>query len=96
MKWAILIYAYLAYPQSDNIEKVISWNLPFASYQECKSFYHMYEDNLQTGVLVHAKEQYKADMIIREMGCARAVIHQPGEDPDVSGLRPIFKRGPEV
>ena len=96
MKWAILIYAYLAYPQSDNIEKVISWNLPFASYQECESFYHMYEDKLQSGVLVHAKEQYEADMTIREIGCARAVIEKPGDDPDVSDQRPIFKREPSI
>ena len=96
MKWAILLYAYLVYPDSSQMEKVISWNLPFQSYEECKSFYNRHTDDLHGGVIEHGEKTYGATMTINEMGCARAVIMHPGAKPEISGLQPIMKGGNSI
>ena len=38
MKWAILLYATLIFPTGEK-QQVISWNIPFSSYEQCEQFY---------------------------------------------------------
>ena len=46
MQWVILLYAFLEYPDSGAIEKVVSRNLPFQSFEKCEQFYHQNKNNL--------------------------------------------------
>jgi hypothetical protein len=39
MKFAILIYAVLTTHAGDEVERFISWNLPFENYYKCSLFY---------------------------------------------------------
>ena len=39
MKWAILLYAILLYPDGEREQHVISWNIPFLTYQQCQVFF---------------------------------------------------------
>ena len=48
---AILLYALLGYPNNDNYEQVISWNLPFQTYEQCSMFYLQNKQNLHDGVI---------------------------------------------
>ena len=56
MKWAILLYATLLYPTGEH-QQVISWNLPFQTYEQCEAFYYEQKENLHKGVITHGKEK---------------------------------------
>ena len=92
MKWAILLYAHLVYPTGE-IQKVISWNLPFTSYEQCEAFYQTEKENLHKGVLDHGKVTYHPDIKLKEMGCARGEIRAKGEKPLMSGERRLYYKG---
>ena len=82
MMWAILIYATLVYP-SGEVQRVISWNLPFRSYEQCEAFYRQEEDTLQKGVIAHGQDVYHPDR----------QIQQAGAKPIVSGEKRLYFRG---
>lgn len=92
MMWAILIYATLVYP-SGEVQRVISWNLPFRSYEQCEAFYRQEEDTLQKGVIAHGQDVYHPDIQLLEMGCAKGQIQQAGAKPIVSGEKRLYFRG---
>ena len=68
IKVTILLYAILLYPDGIREQQVISWNLPFQSYQQCQTFYLQNATNLKGGVVVHGNSQYEQCMILSEMG----------------------------
>lgn len=93
---AILLYALLGYPNNDNYEQVISWNLPFQTYEQCSMFYLQNKQNLHDGVIRHGKSTYKADMFLQEMGCTK--VSQPADRStpakDTPGARrPLYNGG---
>ena len=73
MKWAILLYATLIFPTGEK-QQVISWNIPFSSYEQCEQFYKKEKDTLHKGVLDHGKEVYHPEIQLVEMGCAVAMF----------------------
>tara|TARA_B100001057_G_scaffold305656_1_gene305805 strand:+ start:4482 stop:4769 length:288 start_codon:yes stop_codon:yes gene_type:complete len=92
MKWAILLYAHLIYPTGE-IQQVVSWNLPFQSYEQCEAFYNLQYKTLHAGVINHGKQVYHPDIKIKEMGCARGEIRANGQKPLMSGERRLFYQG---
>ena len=92
MKWAILLYATLLYPTGER-QQVISWNLPFQTYEQCEAFYYEQKENLHKGVITHGKDKYHPEIQLLEMGCAKGVIKAKGEKPTMSGEVPLYFRG---
>ena len=81
IKVAILLYAILLYPDGEREQQVISWNLPFQSYQQCHTFYLQNATNLKDGVVVHGNSQYEQGMTLTEMGCTKVILTGNGEIP---------------
>ena len=81
IKVAILLYAILLYPDGEREQQVISWNLPFQSYQQCQTFYLQNATNLKSGVVVHGNSQYEQGMQLTEMGCTKVILTGNGEIP---------------
>ncbi len=97
IKVAILLYAILLYPDGQREQQVISWNLPFQSYQQCEMFYLQNATNLKDGVVVHGNSQYEQGMTLQEMGCTRVILSgngPPKDDP--KNRKPHYKRGKGV
>ena len=82
IKVAILLYAILLYPDGEREQQVISWNLPFQSYQQCHNFYLQNATNLKDGVIVHGNSQYEQGMTLQEMGCTRVILSGDGPPKD--------------
>ena len=82
IKVAILLYAILLYPDGIREQQVISWNLPFQSYQQCQTFYLQNATNLKDGVVVHGNSQYEQGMTLQEMGCTRVILSGDGPPKD--------------
>tara|TARA_Y100001954_G_C15402342_1_gene403284 strand:- start:252 stop:539 length:288 start_codon:yes stop_codon:yes gene_type:complete len=95
MKWAILLYATLIFPTGEK-QQVISWNIPFSSYEQCEQFYKKEKDTLHKGVLDHGKEVYHPEIQLVEMGCARGEIRARGDKPIVTGQRRLYFTGDPV
>ena len=81
IKVSILLYAILLYPDGIKEQQVISWNLPFQSYQQCETFYLQNATNLKDGVVVHGNSQYEQGMTLTEMGCTKVILTGNGEIP---------------
>ena len=81
IKVAILLYAILLYPDGERELQVISWTLPFQSYQQCQTFYLQNATNLKSGVVVHGNSQYEQGMQLTEMGCTKVILTGNGEIP---------------
>ena len=82
IKVTILLYAILLYPDGIREQQVISWNLPFQSYQQCHTFYLQNATSLKDGVIVHGNSQYEQGMTLQEMGCTRVILSGDGEPKD--------------
>ena len=97
IKVAILLYATLLYPDGEREQLVISWNLPFQSYQQCHTFYLQNATNLKDGVVVHGNSQYEQGMTLTEMGCTKVIISGDGEPKDDPKNRVVhYKIGKET
>ena len=99
MKWAVVMYALLAFQNGNNeTREMISWNLPFQSHEMCEAFLKKNTEQLKKGVLTHGKDLYKADMIVKEMGCATATVYSSTPDamPTLNGRRPHYVGGESV
>ena len=98
IKVAILLYAILLYPDGEREQQVISWNLPFQSYQQCHTFYLQNATNLKSGVVVHGNSQYEQGMQLIEMGCTKVILTGNGEIPrdDPKNRVVHYKRGQGV
>lgn len=98
MKWAVVMYALLGIQNSGDTREMISWNLPFQSHQMCEAFLKRNTEKLKQGVLTHAKDRYKKDMIVKEMGCATATVYSatPDAEPTINGRRPHYIGGESV
>ena len=97
IKVAILLYAILLYPDGEREQQVISWNLPFQSYQQCHTFYLQNATSLKDGVIVHGNSQYEQGMTLQEMGCTRVILSgdgPPKDDP--KNRKPHYNRGKGV
>ena len=81
IKVSILLYAILLYPDGIKEQHVISWNLPFNSYEQCQMFFNQNHKNLKNGVVVHGNSQYEQGMILSEMGCTKVILTGNGEIP---------------
>ena len=82
MKWAILLYAILLYPDGEREQHVISWNIPFLTYQQCQVFFLQNATTLKDGVVVHGNSRYEQGMTLSEMGCTKAFISANGKPLD--------------
>ena len=98
IKVAILLYAILLYPDGIKEQQVISWNLPFNSYEQCQMFFNQNHKNLKNGVIVHGNSQYEQGMILSEMGCTKVILTGNGEIPrdDPNDRVAHYKRGKGV
>ena len=97
IKVAVLLYAILLYPDGIREQQVISWNLPFQTYQQCQVFYNQNATNLKDGVIVHGNSQYEKGMQLTEMGCTKVIISGNGEPKDDPKNRVAhYKRGTET
>ena len=98
IKVSILLYAILLYPDGIKEQQVISWNLPFQSYQQCQTFYLQNATNLKSGVVVHGNSQYEQGMQLTEMGCTKVILTGNGEIPrdDPKNRVVHYKRGQGV
>ena len=97
IKVSILLYAILLYPGGEREQQVISWNLPFQTYQQCHTFYLQNATNLKSGVVVHGNSQYEQGMTLQEMGCTRVILSgdgPPKDDP--KNTKPHYNRGKGV
>ncbi len=74
IKVAVVLYAILLYPDGLREQQVISWNLPFQSYETCQIFYNQNHKNLKDGVIVHGNSQYEEGMTLTEMGCTKVIL----------------------
>ena len=81
IKVTILLYAILLYPDGLRQQQVISWNLPFQSYENCEKFYNENQKKLKDGVVVHGNSEYEEGMTLSEMGCTKVVISGNGDIP---------------
>lgn len=95
MKWAIVMYALLQYTTSNDMQEMISWNMPFQSHEVCEVFLKKNKETLKAGVLRHAEDLYQSDLIVREMGCALATVSAdtPNSLPTISGRIPHYNGG---
>ena len=82
IKVAVLLYAILLYPDGVREQQVISWNLPFQSYEHCQIFYNQNHKNLKDGVIVHGNSQYEEGMTLTEMGCTKVIMNGNNEYKD--------------
>ena len=98
IKVSVLLYAILLYPDGIRQQQVISWNLPFATFQQCQMFYNQNATNLKQGVIVHGNSQYEKGMQLTEMGCTKVVISGNGDIPkdDPKDRVAHYKRGTET
>lgn len=101
MQWVILLYAFLEYPDSGAIEKVVSRNLPFESYEQCEQFYHQNKNNLIPGVIKYSKTYNGEELTLLEMGCSKTQIpvspHNYDQDiPEPSEFRPLYQLGKSI
>tara|TARA_B100000941_G_scaffold290908_1_gene275803 strand:+ start:6983 stop:7288 length:306 start_codon:yes stop_codon:yes gene_type:complete len=101
MQWVILLYAFLEYPDSGAIEKVVSRNLPFESYEQCEQFYHQNKNNLIPGVIEYSKTYNGEELTLLEMGCSKTQIpvspHNYDQDiPEPSEFRPLYQLGKSI
>ena len=98
IKVSILLYAILLYPDGIKEQQVISWNLPFNSYEQCQMFFNQNHKNLKNGVIVHGNSQYEQGMILSEMGCTKVILTGNGEIPrdDPKNRVVHYKRGQGV
>ena len=81
IKVTILLYAILLYPDGIREQQVISWNLPFQTYQQCQMFYNQNHKNLKDGVIVHGNSEYEEGMTLTEMGCTKVILSGNGDIP---------------
>ena len=81
IKVTILLYAILLYPDGIREQQVISWNLPFQTYQQCQMFYNQNYKNLKDGVIVHGNSEYEEGMTLTEMGCTKVILSGNGDIP---------------
>ncbi len=79
IKVTILLYAILLYPDGLRQQQVISWNLPFQTYQQCQMFYKQNQKNLKDGVVVHGNSEYEEGMTLTEMGCTKVILTGNGD-----------------
>ena len=92
MKWVILLYAILLYPDGEREQHVISWNIPFETYGQCANFYLQNDTTLKDGVVVHGNSRYEKGMTLTEMGCTKAFISSNGMPLDnPKDRKPIYK-----
>ena len=97
IKVTILLYAILLYPDGIREQQVISWNLPFQSYQQCQTFYLQNATNLKDGVIVHGNSQYEQGMTLQDLGCTRVILSGDGPPKDDPKNRVVhYKRGQGV
>ena len=98
IKVSILLYAILLYPDGIREQQVISWNLPFQSYQQCHTFYNQNHKNLKDGVIVHGNSEYEEGMTLGEMGCTKVILTGNGDIPrdDPKNRVAHYKRGKET
>ena len=52
-----IVLNFFNYPDGLREQQVISWNLPFQTYQQCQMFYNQNATNLKDGVVVHGNSQ---------------------------------------
>ena len=97
MQWVILLYAFLEYPDSGAIEKVVSRNLPFQSFEKCEQFYHQNKNILIPGVIEYSKTYNGQELTLIEMGCSKAQVPVSGQDiPEPSEFRPLYQLGKSI
>jgi len=98
MKWAIVMYAFLGFQDSNQLQQVISWNLPFANFEMCTQFFRKNDQVLKEGVITHGTEKYGKTPYIKEMGCVRAEVYAttPNELPTLIGRIKLFEGGPTI
>ena len=84
MKWAILLYATLLYPnrRTTTSNKL---NHPFKHMSSVKHFIMNKKENPHKGVINHGKDKYHPEIQLLEMGCAKGVIKAKGEKSIMSG-----------
>tara|TARA_E500000178_G_scaffold344949_1_gene394001 strand:+ start:6895 stop:7185 length:291 start_codon:yes stop_codon:yes gene_type:complete len=93
MQWVILLYAFLEYPDG-SLEKVVSRNLPFQTYNQCEQFYYQNKDNLIPGVIDYSKTYNGEKLNLIEMGCSKAEVVKPGQPiPEPTGFKPLYRLG---
>ena len=98
MKWAIVMYAFLGFQDSNQIQQVISWNLPFQTMGQCIQFHNKNQIQLRQGVITHGAEVYGKTPYVKEMGCVRAEVYAttPDELPTLKGRQKLFEGGPTI
>lgn len=98
MKWAIVMYAFLGFQDSNQTQQVISWNLPFQTMGQCIQFHNKNQVKLRQGVVAHGAEKYGKTPYVKEMGCVRAEAYEttPDELPTLIGHQKLFEGGPSI
>ena len=98
MKWAIVMYAFLGFQDSNQTQQVISWNLPFQTMGQCIQFHNKNQIKLRQGVITHGTEKYSKTPYVKEMGCVRAEAYEttPNELPTLKGHQKLFEGGPSI
>ena len=98
MKWAIVMYAFLGFQDSNQTQQVISWNLPFQTMGQCIQFHNKNQVKLRQGVVAHGAEKYGKTPYVKEMGCVRAEAYEttPDELPTLKGHQKLFEGSPSI
>ena len=98
MKWAIVLYAFLGFQDSNQTQQVISWNLPFQTMGQCIQFHNKNQLKLRQGVVTHATELYGENPYVKEMGCVRAEAYEttPNELPTLKNYQKLFEGSPSI
>ena len=98
MKWAIVMYAFLGFQDSNQVQQVISWNLPFQTMGQCIQFHNKNQVVLRQGVITHGSEMYGKTPYVKEMGCVRAEVYAttPNELPPLTERKELFQGGPAI
>lgn len=98
MKWAIVMYAFLGFQDSNQVQQVISWNLPFKTMGQCIQFHNKNQIQLRQGVVTHGAEKYGKTPYVKEMGCVRAEAYEttPNELPTLKNYQKLFEGGPSI
>lgn len=98
MKWAFVMYAFLGFQDSNQIQQVISWNLPFQTMGQCIGFHNKNQIQLRQGVITHGAEVYGKTPYVKEMGCVRAEVYAttPDELPTLTERQKLFEGGPTI
>ena len=98
MKWAFVMYAFLGFQDSNQLQQVISWNLPFQTMGQCIGFHNKNQIQLRQGVITHGAEVYGKTPYVKEMGCVRAEAYaqSPDELPTLRERQKLFEGGPTI